>query len=322
MKNPRVSIVMPVYNSEVFVSDAVKSILDQTYRDFELIIVDDASTDASLEIISGFDDDRIRIFENDKNRGIVYSRNRGLAQIRGEFYAPFDSDDVARKDKFEKQVEYLDHHPDVALVGSWARLISHKGRLYKKHWKLDAKPELIPSILLFRNYFVHSSIVVRKNTFRHLQYQPGMDVVEDYKFCADISFNHQVANYPAYLIDYRIHQHSAMRINNQRLFEQDIKIYRYLFDFLDMTLSDTDLNCIFAMKESTRINDMMHLQHIHDFLIRILTQNKQLAFLDHRQLQKAVANRWLKACYLAKRHPVKATEKLISSPLTRLLLKA
>lgn len=322
MQNPHVSIVMPVYNSGQFVAESIRSLLDQTYRDFELIIVDDGSTDDSAEIISGFADQRIRILTNKKNKGIVFSRNKGLAEIHGKYYAPFDSDDIARKDKLEKQIKYLDAHPEIALIGSWATLINELGAPYGKNWKLNSQPELIPSIMLFRNYFVHSSVMTRRQAIANTIYEPGFDVVEDYRFCADLAFCHPVAIFPDYLLKYRIHNESAMRINNQRMVEQDVKIYRYLFDKLGIKLSETDLNCIFVMKGNSKIEDFDLLQQIHQFLLNILNQNLMHDFFNHHHLQKTVADRWLKTCFLAKNHHVKMFAKLVSSPLTRLLFKA
>jgi glycosyltransferase involved in cell wall biosynthesis len=101
---------MPLYNTESYVGQAIQSLLSQTYRDFELIIVNDASTDTSLEIVKTFNDTRLRILNNKKNSGIVFSRNKGLREAKGEFIAPFDSDDLAVNDKFEKQIGYLKKH--------------------------------------------------------------------------------------------------------------------------------------------------------------------------------------------------------------------
>lgn len=322
MKIPRVSIVMPVFNSGKFVAESIRSLLDQTYRDFELIIVDDGSTDSSKEIIAGFTDPRIRVLTNDKNQGIVFSRNKGLAQVRGEYYAPFDSDDIASQDKLEKQVKYMDAHPEIAMIGSWAKMMDESDKTLNQRWKLTSKPELIPSIMLFRNYFVHSSLLVRMKAIENINYEPGLDVVEDYKFCADLAFSHPVSIFPDYLLKYRVHSKSAMRINNRRLLEQDTRIYRYLFWKLGIKLSETDLNCIFALKGNNKIDDFNLLLQIHQFLLNILNQNLMHNFFDHHYLQKTVADRWLKACFLGKHLHVKMIAKLVSSPLTRLLLKA
>src|SRR6056297_709312 len=137
---PFISIVMPVYNAQDYVESAIRSLLRQTYKNFEPLVVDDASTDNSLKIIEGIRDPRIRILKNKENRGIVYSRNRGLEAMRGDYFAPFDADDIARHDKLEKQLSFLEAHPDYGMVGAWARLIDENGRTLKQRWKLNAPP--------------------------------------------------------------------------------------------------------------------------------------------------------------------------------------
>jgi len=312
---------MPVYNAESFVAASIKSLLRQTFGDFELIVVDDGSTDKSFEIAAGFADRRIRIFKNETNFGIVYSRNRGISEMKGRFYAPFDSDDIARKDKFEKQITFMVNNPEYAMTGTWAKLINENGKPLRQKWKLNAAPERIPSIMLFRNYFVHSSIVVRRRAMEGKYYQPGLDVVEDYRFCADLAFHHKVINYPDYLIHYRIHSNSAMRKDETRMRKQDEKIYNYIFNSLKINLTEFDLKCIFALKNKRNIEQLSQLRAIHNFLILILEQNKQVHFLNQMQLEKTIANRWLKACYLSKNHHANLLSEMISSPLTKLTFR-
>jgi len=312
---------MPVYNAGKFVEKSVKSLLDQTFRNFELIIVDDGSSDNSLKIISSFKDERIRILKNETNHGIVYSRNRGLSKTHGRYYAPFDADDVARKDKLEKQITFLDSNPEFAMIGSWAKLIDNKNMELQKKWKLNAPPERIPSIMLFRNYFVHSSIMVRSNLISQEKYSAGFDVVEDYKFCADIALHHKVYNLPEYLIQYRVHDESAMRSNRERMKAQDIKIYRYLFDLLKINLSDTDLNSIFALKGEQKIDDLVLIKEIHNFLEMILLKNLDQQIFDQKQLLKTITNRWLKVCSLIKTHHTKLLSEMIGAPLTKKIFR-
>jgi glycosyltransferase involved in cell wall biosynthesis len=312
---------MPIYNSELYVAEAINSLLGQSFGDFEIIVVDDGSTDRSLDIVLGFRDSRIRVLKNEKNRGIVYSRNRGLNEIKGRFYAPFDSDDVASPAKFEKQFEFLNQNPNFAMLGSWARMIDENGTPLKTNWKLKAPAKAIPSIMLFRNYFVHSTLLVRKNAIPKHQYLGGLDVVEDYRFCLDIALKNPIWNYPEFLLDYRVHQKSAMRSDVQRMKNQDTKIYTHIFNLLNIELSDEQAHCILTLKGNDRIRDLKVLDTIHSLLVLILEQNIKLRIFDHRQLQKTAANRWIKACSLAKHQPVKMVSKMISSPLTTNILK-
>ncbi len=317
MAQPEISIVMPVFNSERFVEEAVKSILGQTFNDFEFIIVDDGSTDGSLEILESFHDSRIRILKNKKNRGIVYSRNRGLSEIKGRYYAPFDSDDVADSLKFEKQINFLSKNPYMGLVGSWTRLMDENGKFAHEHWKLKAKSEQIPPIMLFRNYFVHSSMLVRRNAIPVHQYVEGLDVVEDYRFCFDIALHHPVWNLPEYLLNYRIHHNSAMRCDDSRMQSQDEKMYKYIFELLEIELTEQQLDCIFAIKGHDQINDLALFEEIHALLILILEQNNKLRVFNHHQLEKTVVNRWLKVYSLSKKKHLKMLKKMISSSLTK-----
>ncbi|MDZ7776429.1 MAG: glycosyltransferase family A protein [Bacteroidales bacterium] len=202
---PLISVVMPVYNAEPYLKVAIESILHQTCENLEFILVDDASTDNSMQIIEGFSDPRIKVLKNAENRGNVYSRNRGISSMTGEFYAPFDADDIARKDKLEKQLTFLQNHQEYGMIGSWAKLIDENNKELPQKWKLDASPKRIPSILLFRNYFVQSSILIRKEAIPPNGYMQRLITGSDYNMWIEISKKYETWNYPAYLVQYRIH---------------------------------------------------------------------------------------------------------------------
>jgi glycosyltransferase involved in cell wall biosynthesis len=123
--NPRISVIMPTYNVEEYVAEAISSILDQTFTHFEFIIIDDGSTDKTLEIIKAFKDSRIRLFQK-LHLGTVYQLNHGLGEARGEFIARQDSDDYSHPERFENQVNFLDFHPEYAVVSSNMALVNRK----------------------------------------------------------------------------------------------------------------------------------------------------------------------------------------------------
>ena len=118
-----VSVVMPAYNVEKYVEEAVHSILAQTFCDFEFIIVDDGSTDRTHDILRSFSDPRIRLIFNEKNEGNYPARNRGCRLARGKYIAVMDADDVAMPERLEKQVKYMEEHPDVLACGTAYRLM-------------------------------------------------------------------------------------------------------------------------------------------------------------------------------------------------------
>ena len=115
---PKISVVMPAYNAENYIREAIDSILAQTFRDFEFLIIDDGSTDHTVEIIRSYSDSRIRLYQNERNMGVAATLNRGLDLARGEYIARMDADDISLPERFAKQAAYMDAHPDVAVCGS------------------------------------------------------------------------------------------------------------------------------------------------------------------------------------------------------------
>lgn len=297
MDKPELSIVMPFYNTEKYIGDAVQSLLAQTYDNFELILVDDASTDGSAEIVKSFNDSRISLLKNEINSGIVFSRNLGMKAAVGRFIAPFDSDDVARADKFEKQIRFLKNNPDFGMVGSWARLIDEDGNLLKKTWKLTQSPARIPAFLLFKNIFVHSAVVMKREVVPENFYEDGFDLVEDYKMWIDISRIKKTSNYPDYLMFYRVHQSSSTNKTGNKLLAQDARIYKYLFKALEIDLDERMTSLLLLLKNDQIIGDEHILHEIEDFFSTILSQNQKLNIYNQTELGKVVFDRWLKACY-------------------------
>jgi hypothetical protein len=203
-RHVRVTVLMTVYNGAAYVRAAVASLLEQTYADFELLVVDDASTDGSGDIVAAMADPRIRLVRNNVNLGLTRSLNRGLEIARGELIARQDADDLSAPDRLTKQVEFLDAHPDVALVGSWYRKMDAAGAsLGDRH--LPEDHALLRWALLFYCPFVHSAIVFRRHIVvgEHSGYDERFLYGEDYDLWSRVARCHRVANIPAVLVAYR-----------------------------------------------------------------------------------------------------------------------
>ena len=121
----KISVLIPVYNAEAFLENSINSILNQTYRDFELLLLNDCSKDNSEKIIKTYTDSRIKYFKNDQNLGISGSRNKLMDLAQGEYLAIMDNDDISLPDRFEKQVAFLDAHKDITIVGTWGELFNN-----------------------------------------------------------------------------------------------------------------------------------------------------------------------------------------------------
>jgi len=298
--DPVLSIVMPVYNAEQFIRESVSSILSQTFRNFELIIVDDGCSDASIDIVNDFRDPRIKILVNKENSGIVFSRNRGLGEAKGKYVAQFDADDIAMPQKFEKQIGFLRDNPRFGLIGSWAKHIDEKSKATGIKWKVNATPNQIPAILLFRNYFVQSAVVARKEVLPEAYYSEGYDLVEDYKMWFDISRISMVWNFPAYLVRYRVHSNSSSIRAEDKMQMLEMKVFRYIYETLGFRFTEEHFKTLWLLKSGSGIQAGAQLEQIKNLLKQIYLENQRLGVVDQPALEKVIKNRWLKACVRAK----------------------
>ena len=216
-RGPRVSIVLAVYNGERHLRAAIHSLLTQTFTDFELIVVNDGSTDRSRDIVLASSDPRIRLLDNPQNLGLTPSLNRGIDAARGEFIARLDADDVATPNRLACQVAFLDRHPEIALVGSWWRRIDEKGRrLGREQSPLDHT--LLRWSLLFYCPFTHSSVTWRRNAVNDEvgQYDSAFSYAMDWEYWSRIASRLRVANIGRVLANYRVGPYS-MTANHPRV---------------------------------------------------------------------------------------------------------
>jgi hypothetical protein len=206
---PRVSVVMAVHNGEPYLPETIRSVLGQTYEDFEFVVVDDGSTDTSRATVESFADARIRLFANESNVGLTRSLNRGLAEARGEFVARIDADDVALPARLARQVAFLDRRPDVALAGSSLAEIGPDGRRGATHHLPTGHLQLRWS-LLFHCPFVHSAVMWRREEVVDAvgSYDESFRYAMDWEYWSRIGTRFRVANQREVQVRYRLGPHS------------------------------------------------------------------------------------------------------------------
>lgn len=200
-----VSVILPVFNGERFIQEAIASILSQSFTDWELIVVDDASTDRSASLVQATADARITLLHNDVNRGVVESLNRGIDHSRGTYICRMDCDDIAMPDRIEKQVRFMEDHPAHAVVGCNIHLIDERGTVIGEK-TFPRTSEEIRRSLFIHNPFAHGGVMIRK---RVLDYVGGYDVRflhnEDYDLWLRIGARYPMANLSEQLLKRRIH---------------------------------------------------------------------------------------------------------------------
>lgn len=205
MKSGLVSVIMSAYNAENFIADPIHSILDQTYKNWELIIINDCSSDNTPQVVERFCDNNpcIKLIHNKENLGLTKSLNIGLKYTEGEFVARLDAEDVSEPLRLEKQVNFLNTHPDTVLVGSGGYLIDGSGHQVGKI-NVISRDSIIRKLMTQVNLFIHSSIMVRREVIEDVGgYREKFRYAQDYDLTLRLSDKYKLSNIPEYLVGWR-----------------------------------------------------------------------------------------------------------------------
>jgi glycosyltransferase involved in cell wall biosynthesis len=208
---------MSVYNGERYLRESIDSILTQSFTDFEFLIVNDGSSDASRSIILAYNDPRIRLIENEQNIGLTQSLNRGLALARGEFVARQDADDISLPVRLAKQVAFMDANPHIMLVGSWYQEVDSNGALKQRARPPTDEVELRWA-LLFYCPFIHTAVMMRTASLLNEigYYSDEYEYAEDHELWLRIARRKSLTNLKSYLVKYRINPNSITAKHGKR----------------------------------------------------------------------------------------------------------
>jgi glycosyltransferase involved in cell wall biosynthesis len=230
---PKVTVLMSVYNSEEFLEKAVNSILNQTFKDFELLIINDGSKDGSLKILQEFanKDDRINLISRE-NKGLVASLNEGISKAKGQYIARMDSDDMSTHDRLDMEVKYLDENPNIALVGSNYTIIEEKTEKVKVTTNIFTHPKDLALAQPISNQYGHGSIMMRAGIAREMNgYDSDVGHVEDYDLWTRISYKYEIANIYEPLYLYRSVQSGVTLSNHNKQIYQAFCIRDRAFEY-------------------------------------------------------------------------------------------
>lgn len=210
MRPPAISVVMPAYNAEKFIGEAIESILNQTFKDFELVILNDASTDGTLDVINLYArrDSRTKVITNHQNLYIAGNRNKGIGLSQGKYIVWQDADDIAYKTRLEELFTFMESHPEVGICGSYLDIFDETGNTHIREYKIDDK-ELRSSIFRY-SPVAQPSAIIRKECFDKVGlYNLDMPPAEDLEMSFRIGEHYKFGNIPKPLIKYRTHTSSA-----------------------------------------------------------------------------------------------------------------
>lgn len=235
---PNISVLLCAYNAERYISETVVSLLNQTYRDFELVIVNDGSTDNTEMIIKKFQDPRIKYFRLEKNIGVAAATNYGLSKVTGNFIAIADADDIYHPDRLLKQQEYLDQHQDIDLVGTFinyfpdSKIVEESSRYQnvknnlEKQLRRVVTPQEMKEYLYYFCCLIHSSVMYRRSTLKDIVYDGHYASSTDYQLFYNLNRKgYAIANINQVLVDVRISDNSVTKnTSHDFVFEQLFQI--------------------------------------------------------------------------------------------------
>lgn len=287
---------MSVYNVSPFIREAIQSIIDQTFTDFEFLIFNDGSTDNSLEIINFFKDPRIQVFSYDKNRGIATNANEGISRARGKYIARMDGDDISLPQRFEKEFNFLETHPDFGMIGGWIANMDASGSLGGEQWKFVAPPEEIPVTLLFNNYFANSTTMIRKSALPPIPYKKELITAEDYDLWTKIANTHRVWNLQEVLVHYRIHDKNISLQKTEKTKQGVQNIFKEQLLRLGVSYTKEQLDLHYHLSFETVHVDLKLLKMVESWYVKIYEANNTTNKYDKVLLLKTLLGRWYILC--------------------------
>jgi len=311
MKNPRVTVLMPLYNGEKFLREAIASILGQTFADFELLIVDDGSTDSSAEIVTDFRDGRIQFVRNTANLGIEASLNLGLEMARGEFIARMDCDDISLPLRLKKQVEFLTAHPEVAACGTWLKTFGK----CSAEWRFPLEHDEIMARMIFQNSLPHAPVMLRKGVLRcnRLNYRADFPGAEDYDLWTRLMTRARLANLPEVLYYYRQYDQQVTRSRSAPKTASANRVRKAVLEGLGIEMSDDEfqLHCKIALNLPG-----YSLSQAEVWLEKIEQVNGRSNFFEPEALRKVLGRIWFVCCSRAAHSGLKTWGAYWAAPLS------
>jgi len=315
-RRPMVSIVMPVYNSARYLEEAVDSLMAQTCQDFELIAVDDGSTDESGHILDRYadSDSRIRVIHQ-ANGGISAARNRGMREARGKYIAVMDSDDVCLPNRLERQIAFMESRPEVGLSGSRCSFFGDGGEHLGVRPALE--PEQVRSRLLFLPTLSHTSVIMRRDlvTAHDLYYDEDFPVAEDYELYTRFIQHSRIANLPDVLMRIRTHGDSTTRRLDGEGDRRLRMVYARVIPQLGIhpTPDEIDLHLSISVCRFERSRD--YVEQAEQWLCRLLEANKMSGFCSGKTFARTLFERWFSVCATQYEFGLWILRKLVRSRL-------
>lgn len=315
-RSPRVTVLMPVYNGEEHLREAIESILAQTFEDFEFLIVNDGSTDRSAEVIGAYRDPRIRLVHNEANSGLIATLNRGLELAAGEFICRMDQDDISLPERIARQTAFMESHPEIGACGAWFRKFG-TGRGKVVRWQTD--PAGIRCGLLFDSMLGHPTVMLRQESLAKydLYYDPAYKNAEDYALWTKVAEHCDLANLGEVLLLYRVHPAQITQRASAGQRETGGKVRLALLRQMGIDPSPEEFEIHQAISTCVCIGVDNLFVRAEEWFCKLKDVNDRTRIYPEPAFSRVLVERWLTFCKKGVQHGHLSPKVLYSPKLMR-----
>jgi len=289
---------MPIYNGKAFLAEALESLFSQSFDDFEILLIDDGSKDHPEEVVEKFSDPRLKFIKNDQNRGHALSLNHGLSLATGEFIARMDQDDICHKDRFERQIRFLENNFDIGVLGSAVEIFGNGRNIYLPY---PESHEHIRANFLFESSVAHPSLMIRRSVIQNWKdafYREDYKAAEDYDLWRRmLDKNIRFANLREPLLSYRVLP--APKVASKYGDTQNQTGYRIQKEWLQnlgFAFSDEEMKIHFEIGRRKTQRTFEALKRAEVWLIKLKTQNEKLKVFSEGNMNDILAFQWANLC--------------------------
>ncbi|MCI5115354.1 MAG: glycosyltransferase family 2 protein [Candidatus Electrothrix sp. AW1] len=319
MTSNLVSVILPVHNGADYIHEAIASVLGQTYLDFELIIIDDCSTDATVNIIQSFQDTRLRLISSHKRLGICNALNIGLKNANGLFIARMDADDICHPSRLERQILFLQKHQNIGFCGSWVQRFGEKQ--HPQRSCVPVGPMRVKAFAVYDNPMVHSSVMLRRKVLQNVEpvYRDDFAHAEDFDLWTRLLKEIEGDNLSETLLDYRVHNQSVTVQKSEAMDRTACRILKRQLNFFGLNITQNEVmqHRRWATGRLDYDNISQDIEAAEKWLIRLLEANLKSLACDPNAFLWATRKIWFALCYKVQAAGQPIMQRFLHSPISR-----
>lgn len=289
---PRVTVLMPIFNPGQYLGEAIESILTQTFRDFDLLIINDGSTDRSADIVKKYADKRIKFVNNRKHRGLVSVLNQGLSLIHSEYLVRMDGDDISLPSRIKKQVNFMDTHPEIDICGTWFEVFwsATKRRIFTR----PSDPKACKAMLLFLDPVCHATTIMRMVKLKkyHLKFDPSFKHLEDYEFFNRVSQQLNFSNISEVLYLYRYHDKRTGKLYKREQNNQMKRVQEIYLRKLGIIFPEKYIDLHWRVQTKLYKPSRTFMYKASKWFQMLLATNEKSLVYDPEEFGKIINQRW------------------------------